>query len=64
MMLFALFVIQDGWTSLMMASCNGYINIVKVLLEAKADPNIATEVKLHYSHCLHNSNLRHYVTGW
>ena len=37
--------IQAGWTSLMWASDKGYSNIVKVLLEAKADPNIINEVK-------------------
>ena len=58
------FVIQGGWTSLMRASSDGYTNIVSVLLEAKADPNITDEVKFHYSHCLYNSNLMHYVTGW
>ena len=41
-----------------------YMATMRVLLEAKADPNITTEVKLHYSHCLYNSNLMHYVTGW
>ena len=58
------FVIQHGWTSLMRASSSGYTNIVSVLLEAKADPNITHEVKLHYSHCLYNGNLMHYVTEW
>ena len=57
-------IIQYGTTGLMNASFDGYTQIVKVLLEAKADPNIINEVKLHYSHCLYNSNLMHYVTGW
>ena len=36
-----------------MEACDfGYVDTVKVLLEAKADPNITNEVKLHYSHCL------------
>ena len=49
----------------MMASINGKVDAVKVLLEAKADPNITDEVKLHYSlDCSCNSNLMHYVTGW
>ena len=48
----------------MAASEGGYTETVRVLLEAKADPNITDEVKLHYSHCLYNSNLMHYVTGW
>ena len=56
-------IIQNGDTGLMLASACGYTEIVSVLLEAKADPNITDEVKLHYSHCLYNSNLMHYVTG-
>ena len=58
--------IQVGDTSLMEASSGGYINTVRALLEAKAVPNITNEVKLHYSHCLCNSNssLIHYVTVW
>ena len=59
-----LLLIQDGWTDLMAASLCGHLNSVRVLLEAKADPNITREVKLHYSHCLYNSNLMHYVTEW
>ena len=54
----------DGETGLMEASWRGNIDTVRVLLEAKADPNITDEVKLHYSHCLYNSNSMHYVTGW
>ena len=46
------FVIQYGSTGLMRASAGGYTETVSVLLEAKADPNITDEVKLHYSHCL------------
>ena len=34
----------------MLASSNGYKEIVKVLAEAKADPNITDKVKLHYTH--------------
>ena len=45
-------VIQLGWTGLMWASMNGHTGTVRVLLEAKADPNITDEVKLHYSHCI------------
>ena len=43
---------DDGSTCLMRASGRGYVDIVRVLLEAKADPNITDEVKLYYSHCL------------
>ena len=50
----------------MRACGGGYVNTVRVLLEANADPNAIAEVKLHYSHCLCNStsNVMHYTTGW
>ena len=57
-------IIQYGKTGLMIASENDARDVVGVLLEAKADPNIITEVKLLYSHCLYNSNLMYRVTGW
>ena len=50
-------VIQVGSTGLMRASERGHTGTVRILLEAKADPNITDEVKLHYSHCLYNSTL-------
>ena len=34
----------------MWASYRGFTEIVKVLAEAKADPNITDKVKLHYTH--------------
>ena len=46
-------IIQNGYTDLMRASGGDSISIVRALLEAKADPNITTEVKLYYSHCLY-----------
>ena len=39
-------IIQDGWTALMMASYNGHTEVVKVLVEAKADLNITDQVNL------------------
>ena len=57
-------IIQNGHTGLIWASGCGYTDSVRVILEAKADPNITNEVKLHYSHCLYNSNLMYYVTEW
>ena len=57
-------IIQNGYTGLMWVSQEGSTDTVRVLLEAKADPNITDEVKLHHSHYLYNSNLMHYVTGW
>jgi ankyrin repeat protein len=53
-----------GSTCLMEASGYGHIDTVRVLLEAKADPNITNEVKLYYSHCLYNNTNTHYVTVW
>ena len=41
------FTIQNGYTGLMRASGGGSVDIVRVLLEAKADPNIITQVTLH-----------------
>ena len=37
-------IIQSGRTDLMEASGRGYADTVRVLLEAKADPNITNEV--------------------
>ena len=37
---------MSGGTCLMWASGNGHVDTVRVLLEAKADPNINDEVKL------------------
>ena len=54
---------QNGDTVLMIASSGGKGDVIKVLLEAKADPNITNEVKLH-NYCLYNSSLMHYVTVW
>ena len=46
-------IIQNGGkTCLMTASGRGYVDAVRVLLEAKADPNITDKVKFHYRHCL------------
>ena len=50
-----LLIIQRGNTSLMWAIVGGCTETISVLLEAKADPNITDEVKLHYSHCLYNN---------
>ena len=50
-------IIQNGVTGLMEASGGSYTETVRVLLEAKADPNITNQVKLHYSHCLYNTQI-------
>ena len=50
-------IVQYGKTGLMAASEGGYTETVRVLLEAKADPNITNRVKLHYCHCLYNTQI-------
>ena len=52
-----LFIIQENLSGTMAACRRSYKHAVRVLLDAKADPNITDEVKLHYcnSHCLFNS---------
>ena len=57
MFVLMLSVIQFGWTGLMVASEYGHTGTIQILLEAKADPNITDEVKLHYSHCLYNRTM-------
>ena len=41
-------LLQDGETALMQASGGGHTDTVKVLLDAKADPNITDKVKLQW----------------
>ena len=43
-----LFTIQNGWTPLMRASCNGHTDIVQILIEAKAEINTKDEVCCSY----------------
>ena len=59
-------ITQEGETGLIVASENDSRDVVSVLLEAKADPNITDKAKLHYcnSHCLYNSNLMHFIIVW
>ena len=45
----------------MWASGDGYTETVRVLLEAKADPNITNEVKLHYMYMHGASTSTDYV---
>ena len=39
-------IMQDGYTSLMLATQRGHVDIVKALLDAKADPNITDKVSI------------------
>ena len=39
------FVLQDGWSPLFTASCNGHLDVVKTLLEAGANINQANKVQ-------------------
>ena len=39
------FVLEDGWSPLCKASCNGHHDIVKTLIEAGANVNQATKVQ-------------------
>ena len=51
----------------MEASFRGYTEIVRLLAEAKADPNITDEVKLHYTHyCILYELIKimYFITGW
>ena len=41
--------VQEGLTSLMLAAQNGHTNVVKALLDAKANPNITDKVRVHSS---------------
>ena len=36
--------IQNGWTALLSACNKGHDDVAEILLKAKADPNIQTEV--------------------
>ena len=38
------FVLQDGWSSFIIASCNGHLEVVKTLIEAGANINQANKV--------------------
>ena len=47
----------------MKASSRGFTEIVKVLAEAKADPNITDEVKFHYTdYCIVQIRSRSYIS--
>ena len=38
--------VQEGLTSLMLATQNGHVEVVQALLDAKADPNITESVSI------------------
>ena len=45
------FIQENGWTALMLAAAGGHVNVLKTLIENKADVNMLTKV-----HVLHNNN--------
>ena len=50
------YVLQDGWSPLYAASCNGHLDVVKTLLEAGANINQVNKVGGHVCiqyHCKH-----------
>ena len=53
---------QDGWTALMEASFKGYVDIVKMLIEAKAEINTQKKVSFSYHQKTHYTAYRH--TQW
>jgi ankyrin repeat protein len=61
-----IFKSQKGWTGLVYASFQGFIETMSVLLAAKADPNIIDEVNSGSTTATVCTivKLMHYVTGW
>ena len=45
-MAYAFILQSNGWTALMLASRRGYLNVVKILLDYNADPNMPNNVNL------------------
>ena len=45
------FLLQKGWSPLLIASSNGHLEVVKALIEARADVNQAN--KVHYNTFTH-----------
>ena len=52
------FSVQDGSTALHLASQNGHCEVVKILLKAKADVNIKTNVSKNYTNLYPLSELQ------
>ena len=48
-MIFPIFHMQHGYNPLIIASYNGHIDVVRLLLQNKADPNIRNEVLLYWN---------------
>ena len=44
---FVLFIQRDGWTALMHAAAGGHVNVLRTLIDNKADVNMLTEVRSH-----------------
>ena len=50
---------QDGWTPLMKASFHGHVDIVRILIEAKAQINTQKEVCCSYHQKTHHTTHHH-----
>ena len=50
---------QDGWTPLMAASLGGHVDIVRILIEAKAQINTQREVCCSYHQKIHYTTHHH-----
>ena len=46
------FIQDDGWTALMFTVVGGHVNVLKTLIENKADVNMLTKVHVLYN-CVH-----------
>ena len=51
-MVIMIFLLQDGVTPLIAASCNGHVDALKLLIANKADVNLTDKVYIVYLHML------------
>ena len=57
-----MYLVQDGWTPLMKASCEGHADIVQTLIEAKTQINTQEEVYVVPTTRKHTSHSHHIIT--